>query len=398
MEKEKLKERLARYAEGRLSDSEAAELRLYIMEYSDRETVVPVIVQLMLEQTPDQEYDSARFDPMLALVTSIDKSGDVKQMSDLRIETNKRAGVRILHRWMVAASIVLLAGLGIYLFKLKQPPPVIEIEIVQKDIEAPASNRATVTLSNGASVYLDSADNGALTMQGNVEMVKLADGQIAYRAVDEKVMELQYNTLTNPKGSQVIHLRLADGTMVWLNAGSSLKYPVAFTGNERKVDLTGEGYFEVAKNNAKKFFVVANGTTTEVIGTHFNINAYNANKYTKITLLEGAVMVSQNNISNALKPGQQAIAGSEGVKVQTANLEQVMAWKNGLFNLNGLSFTELMQQLSNWYNVEVVYTSGIPDIELFGKIGRDLNLSEVLKGLQQMGVKCTLEEKKLIIH
>ncbi len=343
------------------------------------------------------------------------------------------AGVHSIRRsiW-VAASVILLSGIGLALYfylnkGIETLPPVI-VQTNGPDITAPETNRATVTLANGQTVYLDSAANGALVLQGGVQLVKLADGRIAYQnAEGQFINELQYNTLSNPRGSTVINMQLADGTHVWLNAGSSITYPVAFTGNQRYVELKGEGYFEVAKDPAKKFIVTANGTATEVLGTRFNVNAYDDEPETKITLLEGSVKVSRekrhsepdsesviqgtpsvrqgtsDQVRNAhksimLQPGQQAaIHRSSFIIHHSIDTEQVMAWKNGLFNFNGIGFEAVMKQLERWYDIEVVYEKGVPAMELAGEMTRDVTLQGMLNGLKLLGVKYRVTGTKVSI-
>ncbi|WP_018625885.1 FecR family protein [Niabella aurantiaca] len=307
---------------------------------------------------------------------------------------------RYRRQWMVAASVVLLAGIAGYAYFIRKPvmPEREVIAASRSDITAPGSNRATITLTDGTTVYLDSAGNGQIAMLGNVQLLKLGNGQISYQATGNKVANgLQYNTLTNPRGSKVVDIRLSDGSHIWLNAGSSISYPVAFTGKVRKVQLTGEGYFEVARNPLQKFIVDCDGIQTEVLGTRFNINSYKNESEPKVTLLEGSIKViaDMGSLSKILKPGQQAV----GSDLRTINVQEdkVMSWKNGYFNLEGLAFTEIMHQLERWYDVEVVFPSGVPNIELFGKIGRDLSLSEVVNSLKDMGVSCTIEQNRLVV-
>lgn len=311
-------------------------------------------------------------------------------------------GISYMWRWRwAAASVILLLAISIY-FYLHMSPGTKQrgIAIVAPaEITAPTTNRATITLANGNKVFLDSAGNGQLAQQGNIRLIKLANGQIAYQTADGQLLkELQYNTLTNPRGSRVIDMLLSDGSHVWLNAGSSITYPVAFVGDQRKVELKGEGYFEVAHDRNKKFIVAANGTHTEVLGTHFNVNAYENEKQVKVALLEGAVKVTIEKLSRfqVLKPGEQAQIG-ETFRLQKVDVNKVIAWKNGFFDLDGLPFTEFMHQLERWYNVEVSFASGMPEIDLFGKIGRDLSLPEVVSSLKDMGVNCKIEQGRLVI-
>ncbi len=325
---------------------------------------------------------------------------------------------------VAAAAIIILswAGYFILLNKNEAPALVQTNRSVIDDVPAPDKTRATITLADGRIVYLDSAGNGPLAHQGNTQVIKLPNGQIAYQlsAAGRAEKQLRYNTLSNPRGSTVIDMQLADGTHVWLNAGSSITYPVAFTGNQRHVELKGEGYFEVAKDPAKKFIVTANGTATEVLGTRFNVNAYDDEPETKITLLEGSVKVSRENrhseldsesviqgtsgqVRNArkivtLQPGQQAaIHHSSFIIHHSIDTEQVMAWKNGLFNFEGCSFAAVMRQLERWYNIAVVYENKVPGIELSGKMTKDVTLKGVMVILTRMGVQYEMQGNKLLI-
>jgi len=268
------------------------------------------------------------------------------------------------------------------------------------DVNAPKINRATITIAGGGTLSLDSLDKGLLAQQGNIRLVKLADGQIVYQdASTGKTVEApQYNTLNNPYGSRVVDVTLSDGSRVWLNAGSSLTYPVSFTGSERKVAVNGEAYFEVAHNASKPFYVTKGTMEIKVLGTRFNVNAYDDEQNMKITLLEGSVRLTQHAQSLTLSPGQQAIAG-EG-ELQTAdhvNLDAVMAWKNGWFNFSQVQLQEVMRQLARWYDVEVEYQGDIAARKFSGEIQRELSLSEVLEGLQDMGLHFKITGKKLLI-
>ena len=271
-------------------------------------------------------------------------------------------------------------------------------------MKAPETNKAMITLANGQKVYLDSAVNGTLAMQGNVKLVKLANGQIAYQtASGETINEIKYNTLTNPRGSKVIDMTLADGSQVWLNAGSSVTYPVAFVGNERRVAITGEAYFEVAHNTAMPFKVSKGEMEVTVLGTHFNVNAYDDESDIKVTLLEGSVKVIKgpstgSGLQTVLKPGQQAQVTNEVKVVNDADLEQVMAWKNGLFNMKGTDLAALMRQVARWYDVQVSYEGPQQQKSFGGSINRDVDLSDVLKALEQYGIHFRMEKGKVIIQ
>jgi transmembrane sensor len=361
-------------------------------------------------------YDNLRED---IFFTSIQKDN----ITDSIIGKKRKAKIFTLGRIAAAASIILVLGVGAYfLFLNKKPLQQQGQTIATTDVEPPMRNRAMITLANGQVVYLDSANSGELATQGNVKLVKLADGRVAYQKADGSVTtELQYNTLSNPKGSKVIDMALADGSHVWLNAGSSVRYPVAFIGNEREVEITGEAYFEVTKDPSRPFKVSAinatgnggRGAEIEVLGTHFNVNSYDDEPAIKITLLEGKVKVltlSGENILNPssrradvkiLKPGEQAsLSDLSSIRVSSdVDLDQVMAWKNGEFQFGDKSdIGMVMRQISRWYDVDVEYKGEIKG-HIGGSISRNVNISKVLQMLEATGiVKYKIEGKKVIIY
>jgi transmembrane sensor len=190
---------------------------------------------------------------------------------------------------------------------------------------------------------------------------------------------------------------LEDGTGVWLNAASSIKYPTAFTGNERRVEITGEAYFEVAHNADKPFRVTFNEQTVEVLGTHFNINAYADEPAAKTTLLEGKVKLTNKAQSAMLLPGQEAVLVTNGYQVKEADLEQAMAWKNGIFYFDNTDVKTIMRQVARWYNVQVEYEGKVTDYKFAGDLRRNTNLANVLQILEQAGIHFRMEGRKLIV-
>jgi hypothetical protein len=301
-----------------------------------------------------------------------------------------------IFRMVTAASVLFVIFLGTYFYVTKpSSKTLVNQSIVKKDVIAPSSSKATITLSNGQIVELDAIGSGTLVAsQGAVNVMKTEDGQIVYRGNSK---EIAYNTLYNPRGSKVISLRLNDGTIVWLNSQSSIRYPVAFVGDDRQVEITGEAYFEVAKNLSKKFIVASNGLNIEVLGTHFNVNSYNENKNIKVTLIEGSVKIIKGGGTCILKPGQQAQVANEIQVLNGANIESVMAWKNGFFSFSGTSVEELMNILGRWYNVEIVFNKSIPNRQFGGQIATSANLSQVVKVLNESELKCALIDGKLVI-
>lgn len=302
------------------------------------------------------------------------------------------------HVWFrvaAAAVIIIILSAGSYfLFNDHPIQPIAKTETQQQpkfenDL-APGGNKAVLTLANGTQIVLDSAGNGALTQQGNTKIIKLNNGQLYYNSLNGsslKTGEVLYNTISTPRGGQY-HVVLADGSKVWLNAVSSLRFPTSFTGKEREVELTGEGYFEVAHNAAKPFNVSVNGIEVQVLGTHFNINAYSDEATIKTTLLEGSVKVGKGSASKVIAPGEQAQIenlGNPKIIVQTVDVDVVLAWKNGRFIFHGNNIQSVMRQLARWYNVEVNYQGNVTDEEFVGVINRSRyeNISEILEMLEK---------------
>ncbi len=305
----------------------------------------------------------------------------------------------------VAASVILLVGV-FAIIKLTQqkniePPlgsdPV--ASIIKNDV-APGGNKATLQLADGSTIILDNVDNGNVANQGQTKIIKI-DGQLAYNA-DGSSKEILYNTISTPRGGQY-QLILADGTKVWLNAASSLRFPTNFIGKERKVTLTGEGYFEVAKNAAMPFKVdVAGKEEVKVLGTHFNINAYEDEANIKTSLLEGSVEVTSiaNKNSSVLTPGQQILIKTSGqIKINNqVDLEQVVAWKNGIFQFGDeMDIHSVMKQISRWYDLEVTYKGAVSGY-IGGAISRNVNVSKVLDMLEIASeLKFEVKGKKVLV-
>jgi ferric-dicitrate binding protein FerR (iron transport regulator) len=313
---------------------------------------------------------------------------------------NNRIG-RIKH-WRVAASIILVLGAATcyWAFFSKNKTPSKQVYYAAKtDIEAPQSNHAIITLANGKQVLLDSVGTGQIASQVNVRIIKNSLGTIVYEAQNEAdIKTVSENVLSNPKGSKVVFITLSDGTKVWLNAGSSLTYPAIFAGNERRVAINGEAYFEIAKDVNKPFFVSKGNVDIKVLGTSFNVNAYEDETTMNVTLLEGAVHVSKGSAGVLLKPGQQALVGDGIDKVfNNVNLNEVMAWKNGRFSFAGVDIGVIMRQLARWYDLDVVYNNNVTE-KFYLNIDRNTSLINVIKILEATGgAHFNLNEKKVTV-
>ncbi|MGY3212872.1 FecR family protein [Mucilaginibacter sp. HD30] len=296
---------------------------------------------------------------------------------------------------VIIVALLVFEGWYSY-YKPRKPQQLARVDSKRTSI-APGGNKAVLTLQDGSTIVLNDAENGTLARQGNTSIVKLANGQLVYNEASGPADKVLYNTMTTPRGGQY-KLTLPDGTNVWLNSASSINYPTAFVGNERKVAITGEAYFEVAKDKSKPFHVVAGNQSIEVLGTHFNVMAYADEENIKTTLLEGSVKISEHNNISILRPGDQAVVASKGgITVKPANIDEAMAWKNGYFKFSRVDIKHIMRQISRWYDVEVVYEGDMPYDEFVGKIGRSENISQILHVLELEHVHFKIEGKKIIV-
>jgi transmembrane sensor len=260
---------------------------------------------------------------------------------------------------------------------------------------APGGDRAILTLGDGRQIILDTASNGALVHQGGMKVIKI-DGKLTYD-ITESTTEVQYNTVSTPKGGQY-QLELADGSKVWLNAASSLRFPTAFVGKERTVELTGEGYFEVAHDARIPFHVKVNEMDVQVLGTHFNINSYRDEPSIKTTLLQGKIRIIKGQASATLKPGEQAELENGALNVtEDVDVNHEMAWQRGFFEFNKTDLPTIMRQISRWYDIDIVY-EGIPSNARYGGgLSRNLPLDDILDLLRSNGVKFRQAGKKLVV-
>jgi ferric-dicitrate binding protein FerR (iron transport regulator) len=313
--------------------------------------------------------------------------------------------IRLWPRAAFAASIVLLLGTGLFYFT-KPKEQIIQVVEKQQEI-APGGNRGILTLSNGKQIVLsDISAKDTIAKDGSKEEVTIkmsANGVITYvinpNADVPKNNANAFNTLSTPTGGQY-NIVLADGTKVFLNAVSSIKYPTQFNGNQRVVELEGEAYFEVAKNRNKPFIVKSGNQAIEVLGTHFNVHAYDNEAVVKTTLLEGRVEVTHKNQKAILKPGQQANVSDNfnKISVREVDTEAAIAWKNGRFKFDNADLETVMKQLERWYGIKVEYRGDVSDVRFNGGTFRNKNLSEVLKVLELSNIEFKVEGKTIIVY
>ncbi|WP_183576532.1 FecR family protein [Mucilaginibacter sp. X5P1] len=326
----------------------------------------------------------------------------LNQIFDHETKLVKReAKIRLLTWAKMAAAVLIFILPGIYFLLHKKPDAgalLSKNKTYQKDVQ-PGGNNATLTLNNGSQIILSSAKNGILARQGNANIVKLANGKVIYNKATTNASTTEYNTMTTPRGGEY-DLILSDGTKVWLNAASSITYPTAFAGKERRVTITGEAYFEVAKNKEMPFKINVNDQEeVQVLGTHFNIMAYSDEPVIKTTLLEGSVKIAKNGATGILKPGEQALLTSSGQFsiVDDADIDQAVAWKNGQTLFINENIQTIMRQVSRWYNIDVEYQGEMPARLFTGGISRESNLSALLKILELSKIHFRIADSKIIV-
>ncbi len=292
---------------------------------------------------------------------------------------------------------------------LRKGSPVPEVEdqksVLVNDIEA-GENKAILILGDGSKIILDDAKNGILANQGGNSILKAAEGEVIYSFLNEIKDPLSldenapviYNTIETPKGGK-FQIKLPDGSKVWLNAASSLRFPTVFNGPKRQVELKGEAYFEVSPDKSKIFEVNTRNQVVQVLGTHFNINAYLDEPTVNTTLLEGSVRVSdlRTNISQLLKPGEQSQLSEQIEVINLKNTNEAVAWKDGYFQFDEADIKTVMRQIERWYDVSVVYEGDLPNYRFGGEIERNLSLLQVLKVLEKTKVHFRLEGREVIV-
>jgi ferric-dicitrate binding protein FerR (iron transport regulator) len=310
--------------------------------------------------------------------------------------------MQVVRRWWAAAVLLLVAGAGVLLWIQRAPHPAITAAAVTPVIQ-PGKVGAVLTLANGETVVLDSLGNGVVARENGAD-VRLANGQLTYDTVDIVMLPVEkmtYNMMTTPRGCQ-FQLVLPDGTKVWLNAASSIRYPTAFMGNQRRVEITGEAYFEVAADAQRAFFVKANNQAEiQVLGTHFNINAYNDEPALKTTLLEGSVNVlpvSAGNITPVLlHPDEECVLQQGRIVVNRVDVEAAVAWINGLFYFKSADLQMVLRQVARWYDVEIRYEGKI-NARFSGSVYRSEHIEELLKVIEYTSnVKCTINQKTITV-
>lgn len=349
----------AKWVNGTITAEEKVYYEKWYADFNDAETTV---------------YDSR-------ITSSAELGQKILTKLQNRIAQDEKPARRVMvsTRWIsVAASFIILISIGVYFSLVKRAP--VEYAVNKTNNIRPGGNLATLHLANGQTIILNNAANGSLVKLGDDSVTKAA-GAISYAALKSS-LDNQYDTLSIPRGG-TYQLTLADGSRIWLNSSSAIRFPENFNHKERKVELLyGEAYFEITHHADQPFRVAAQSQTVEVLGTHFNISSYTEEPTIKTTLLEGSVKVSAPNGLEVIKPGQQAIVGNGHISVAEVNTEEAVAWKNGYFRFNGEKIETIMRKLSRWYNIEVRYEGTPPDEEYNAAISRYRGINEVLKELE----------------
>lgn len=385
------------YIDGNLSSKEEAELWEELARRSDDAEWEQMITAFFTSAEKDPNYNKQKWDFAVATILTRDNLDSQSSKEYLQFGDGTITDQPTMHRvhflkttWFrYAAILLLIVGTATYLYNIQSPQEVAVQHTPSKqptDIP-PGGNKATLTLSDGSIIVLDSAHNGSLASQGNTTIIKLDAGKLEYQG-NQLAGETGYNKISTPNGGQY-QIVLSDGTKVWLNAASSIRFPATFGKGDRIVEITGESYLEVVSDKSRPFIVKTAQNSIRVLGTRFNVHAYADEAEEKISLAEGSIQVGKV----LLKPGQAYAAG----QVASSNLEQDLAWKHGIFDFNKVTIQQAMSQIARWYDVDVIYEKNIPTITLGGKMRRNMTLSEVLEFVEGLGVHYTLNDRELII-
>lgn len=411
---------------GTVTEEERLQLLALLAVPDNKAKALQLIKQAIEKETisESENMDEERLDMVFTSIVSVDEIEPVlstHESAPVQQQPLKRMNAWV--RYAAAAVFLVAIATGIYWLAGRGGVNSNDEQLIDISTIGPGSEKATLRLSDGTTITLDSAGNGTLAQEGQVVITKTETGEIVYHLKGDANGSVMMNTMTTPRGGQY-QLVLPDGTKVWLNAASSLTYPAAFAGNKREVAVTGEAYFEVKKDSKKPFFVnIAGQAVVEVTGTSFNINAYNDEPDINTTLLEGSVKMhagldkinatagtpGSKEETVRLSPGQQAklphdfsgkaLPGFSTIQVDT---DKVIAWKNGQFNFEGIALKDAMRQISRWYDIEIKYDKnvekkGLQNTILVGGFSRDLSLSNILDVFTALGLHFKMEKDRTLL-
>lgn len=385
---DKMDELFKKYMNGLLSPDEQEELAGLIKHLSDEQLSDYLKRYWDTNQLNDQILSEQTVEAIYQRI--VRREAPVKKVIPL-----------VRRRWLqIAASLIFifLTGTMVYLYRSTEPESSPEFGALHKKDLEPGGNRAILKLADGTEVDLDKSANGVIASQANVSVVKLDNGQLQYQPSDQKSDVVQYNTVETPRGGQY-RLILPDSSVVLLNSESSICFPVAFNSHERKVEVSGEVYFEVSEDKARPFIVYHGGMRVQVYGTHFIVLAYPDEALAKTTLLEGSVKVSHGADNMMLKSGQQAVLDARGnLKMNPeVSITKESAWVNGIFLFDHSGIQEIMTQISRWYNVDVEYRGTVTKRTFSGIVNRNSKVSQVLQIMERAGIRFEIEGDKIIV-
>lgn len=389
MNQQRIRQLLKLYADNIATKEEVAEL-FVLMKGSESDVELKKIMLASVNDEPAIILSQQNWDQIW---------NNIHQ--EVTVSSRKKGSVLFIKKYVAAASLLLVVGSAVFfmLNKKKETTAGIVSKTDNKNDIKPGGNKAMLTLADGSVIILDTAKNGYVTNQNNTKIIKLNTGLLSYKKDGKNEGKVLFNTITTPRGGQY-QLELPDGTVVWLNAASSLIFPTAFVGKERRVELKGEAYFEVAKNAAMPFHVTASNTDITVLGTHFNIMSYAEEENISTTLLEGNINLTANGATKNLQPGRQADVNKTtgSIEEHNANIKQVMAWKNGEFRFKETGIKELMRQVGRWYDVDVEYQTKSTNQYFTASLPRMQNVSALLQVLELTGtVHFKIDNKKIIV-
>ena len=404
MEKETLLFLLQKLNAGTLTDEERAELTAYFNKKQSRETIISALKDVLAQHSSSIQIGESRFDPLILGILKADAVSDIESPPDeaetFEVSETKRGTKKVW--WIMLIVLLVAAGAAAYFFYYKPGSLGTDseggISSLANDIP-PGGDKAVLTISDGSTIALDSLPDGYVMQEGNAKITKASNGDLKYSISSEMGGAILFNTVTTPRGGQ-FQVILSDGSRIKLNSASSVTYPVAFVGPERSVTITGEAFFEVAANQKVPFKVRVYDMEVEVQGTQFNINAYLDEPGITTTLLNGSLKLTKNSKSHTLRNEQQGIFDNQGNFSLENNVDanETSAWKNGKFQFNNSNLPAVLRQLARWYNVEIVYETGIPQNQpVYGEIRRNAPFSEVVKLLEKSEVHCKIKGNKLVI-
>lgn len=414
MDKQRLQNLLIAYSSNKIEPKDYIEL-MDLVVLSEQDAELQFFMEKVWNSQPvEKPFSELQSDVLYKRIIS-------DQRFSKSVVKKRSVGQLLWQRIAIAAVVLITVSMGLFFYTHRGALPGIEGDAISKHDIKPGGNNAVLTLADGRKIILNDASSGKLDEQGGLSVTKAADGQLVYEVsgkINGKRAEaIGYNTIETPKGGQY-QVNLPDGTKVWLNAASSLKFPSDFTSkNKRVVELSGEGYFEVAQLKVTlagqkaahkvSFIVKTNNQEVEVLGTHFNISCYPNDMETKTSLLEGAVKVSAlskviGNKSNMaevmLKPGQQAVLSAAELSVKNVDAASEAAWKNGYFVFKNEEMRSIMRKIARWYNVEIVFSNDFASRYFEGSISRFKNVSEVLRKFELTGdIHFKIEERRITV-